>query len=229
MGNERFEEVLQGRIAQRPRWIKIAERLLWFWPRVVDASIWIDAKRDPTPFRAMTTGSHMLVDEVLAHAVSPNDRILDLGCNCGRHLAPLAEAGYRRLFGVDVNERAIEVMPDWFPVLRDVVTAKADFFQRYLSNTIDGAFDIVFSRGATVELVHPSYPLVKELTRVANRHVILLIEENGHAYPRFWTHEFAREGFVLTKLLRPVDPYLEQDLAADRNNSLMVYSRLSHN
>ena len=65
-------------------------------------------------------------------------------------------------------------------------------------------FDIVYTMGATIELVKPTFPLAKELSRVTTKYLILLIDENGHSYPRFWRLEFKNNGFSLrySKILK---------------------------
>jgi len=207
---------------------KALARFLWFWPRLVDAEVWVNEKNDPSPFRELTEDSAFLVDTVVEHSLVKDAGILDIGCNCGRHLAALADHGFSNLHGVDISSEAIRVMPEWFPQLDDKCDAKRGLIQGYLSKTPDGAFDIVFTRGATVELIHPSFPLVPELCRVARSYVILMIRENEHAYPRFWTYEFARRGFLLTQLVRPVQQMMT-DKAFGKGVSLLVFRRKPNN
>lgn len=204
---------------------KILRRVLWFWPRLVEARIWVDEKCDPAPFRELTPDSALLVMETFGRIKDPGDAILDIGCNCGRHLAALADLGCTNLYGVDVNGLALEVMWQWFPQLSGVCIAEKDLIQRYLNKCDSQKFDIVITRGATVELIHPSYPLVRELCRVSKSYVILLIQENAQGYSRFWTYEFARQGFQLTYLARPVSQMLKLggEKEYGQNASLLVY------
>jgi len=206
---------------------KILRRILWFWPRLVEARIWVDEKSDPSPFRELTADSRLLVSEAIGRISSANDAILDIGCNCGRHLAALADVGCTNLYGVDVNGAALDVMMQWFPQLSSVCSAEEDLMQRYLSKAEDQKFDMIITRGATVELIHPSYPLVRELARVTKSYVILLIQENNQGYSRFWTYEFARHGFQLTYLVRPISQMLDVGDAKEfgKNASLLVYRR----
>lgn len=201
-------------------------KLLWFWPRAIDAQRWITENADPAPYRHVTPDSRLLIDMVAERAAAPDAALLDIGCNCGRHLAALADQGFTNLHGIDINQRAIGVMSEWFPQLVGRHQAEAGLIQTYLPRQADRSFDIVFTRGATVELIHPSYPLVQELARVADRYVILMIQENMHGYPRLWTWEFLQNGFVLEKLLRPVQPELGAKATQETGTvSLLVYRR----
>lgn len=205
---------------------RILSRLLWFWPRAIDAQIWMHDYSDPTPYRVVTPDSRMLVDHVAERAASKDSALLDIGCNCGRHLAALADMGFTNLSGVDINTAALAIMPEWFPQLKDKARVRNELMQTYLLSQPDRGFDTVFTRGATIELVHPSFPLVRELCRVADAHVILMIQENAHGYPRLWTLEFLRHGFALEKLVRPVQK--DQGVAYDNNkaHTLLVYRRI---
>lgn len=205
---------------------RVLSRLLWFWPRAIDAQIWMRDYGDPSPYRVVTPDSRMLIDHVAERATSRTSALLDIGCNCGRHLAALADMGFVNLSGVDINPTALAVMSEWFPQLKGKVNIRNELMQTYLLSQPNRAFDTVFTRGATVELVHPSFPLVRELCRVAAAHVILMIQENAHSYPRLWSLEFLRHGFALEKLVRPVQR--EQGVAYDNNaaHTLLIYRRI---
>ena len=199
---------------------------LWFWPRITDAAIWVKGRegRRQNPFNYLEIDDQawILLNEVDRHAPDHETAILDLGCNSGRHLDQLWRRGYRNLTGVDGMGEALRIMGENFPQMTADAHIHHDLFQRLLTRQQDGAFDLVYSHGATVELVHPSFDIVRHLCRVTRRHVILLIDENQHAYPRFWQHEFRRNGFHLARGIRP----LGQDLESHGAVSLLVFQRI---
>ena len=204
-----------------PRWRKAFLKLVWFWPRLYEAEQWRDGElggcRNPEDYAEVTSAGKILMDEVIARIPDRQAPLLDLGCNCGRHLNYLQEVGYTNLFGVDISGSALNFMKQRFPDLKDVASVTCSTFQEYLAQCPSNSFQVVFTHGATVELVHPSFPLVRHITRVTRECVVFLIGENQHAYPRFWEREFDNHGFLLTKLLRPVEP--------GRYDSLMVFNR----
>lgn len=178
-------------------------RLLWFYPRVPDATYWTE-ERDPADYVQVSEDNRFLVDEVAGKASGFDAPILDMACNCGRHLHLLDEMGFSRLHGVDISKRAIDYMDYAFSGLSRRVKAEHSTIQEYLLRQESRAFEICFTLGATVELVHPSFPLVRELARVTQSYVILMIgEEMPFGYPRFWEYEFNRQGFIAEKVLRP--------------------------
>ncbi|GFM38103.1 class I SAM-dependent methyltransferase [Desulfovibrio psychrotolerans] len=196
-------------------------KVVWFWPRLIDAEQWRDAaignQRDPSHFVEMTPGATALVDAVTSTTPDMSAPILDLGCNSGRILNALREKGYSNLHGVDISQAAYEHMHKVFPELAQQVHYTVATFQKYLTEQPEKSIETIFSHGATVELVHPSFPLIKHLCRVSKTYVILYFYETEHSYPRFWEWEFNREGYYLCEARRPAGP--------NAPNSLLVFKR----
>ena len=228
--DDRWYDVSSGQELPERRWLnaRVSRRIdrilsrLGFWPSLGrgfgDVTYWSELNFGDH-YAKLQPSSYPLIDEIESRASSRDASILELGCNCGRHLHALVERGFTDLCGVDVSRSALNYMDIAFPGLRSRVQLSHMTFQQFLSRTQDNAYDIVFSHGATVEFVHPSFPLVKHLTRIAKDYVLLVITENGPNYPRFWTYEFERAGFVLVKLLRPC--------AEGSRTSLLVYRTIS--
>ncbi len=182
---------------------KILFKFFWFWPTLYRVRTWVNAGPDDghgyKKFINMDGKANVLMKEVVYFSSNKNNKILDLGCNVGRCLNYLKDRGYSDLYGVDVSIPAVNVMRDIFPNLYNVAHVETKTFQEFLLNSKDKYFDIIYTLGATVELVPPSFPLIKELTRVANKYVIFMISENGHWYSRFWEYEFSTHSFTLIK------------------------------
>lgn len=138
--------------------------------------------------------------------------ILDLGCNSGADLNLLHHDGWLNLSGVDAGRRAVELFQVEFPTTYSSSTITWDLFQRFLLRTANKSFDLTYSNGATIELVHPSFPIVSEICRVTSRRIILEIYEHGEPYPRHYVHQFKRAGFELTYALRPSNQRQESSL-----------------
>lgn len=172
-------------------------------------------------FNELDPASVVLMEEVMALAPDKNASLIDLGCNVGRHLNYLYQAGWHHLTGVDFSARAIEDMSVRYPELHRGIKTVAASFQEFLPKCED-SFDIVYSRGATFELVPPSFPLIRHVCRIAKTYVVIVIAEAGHAYPRYWEYEFARQGFELVHLKRPPAP----ESPDQQHLSLMTFKRL---
>jgi SAM-dependent methyltransferase len=137
--------------------------------------------------------------------VAPDKPILDLGCNCGFYLSQLRDAGFGNLAGVDISPAAIRYGREHFRL--DNVDLITGSFEEVLPDLHKAGrrFELTYSMGATLELVHPSFDLIGNICRVTDRYVVLIISEWGHAYPRFWEYEFNNNGFLLVKCITPYD------------------------
>lgn len=178
----------------------------WFWPTIADAEPWATASEETwyAPSTYIIPEPGPLLGRLME--TTPTDAsVLDLGCNSGANLNFLFQAGYRRLYGVDAGGRALQLFRDTFPDTWATADVKHDLFQHYLLNCPDGFVDVVHSNGATLELVHPSFPIVAEICRVSRDAVYLDILERGHAYPRKYIEQFRSHGFELIYCDRPLD------------------------
>lgn len=172
-------------------------------------------------FEGIDPASQAQMDEIMALVPDRHAAILDLGCNVGRHLDYLYRQGYRNLRGVDWSVTAIRDMAQRYPETHDNSQVASASFRDFLTSSGAEPVDLVYTRGATFELVHPGFPLIHHVCRIAKRYAVLVISEAGHAYPRFWEYEFAREGFELAHLRRPASR-----AAPEHNVSLMTFSRV---
>jgi SAM-dependent methyltransferase len=169
----------------------------------------------------------VLVNE-LNTRVSMKSSILDLGCNCGFYVSTLKKEGYENLSGIDISKNAIEYGKKNFDM--EGIDLTADSFQEALPRAVakNIRYDVVYSMGATIELVHPSFDIVKFICLCAKEYVILNIFEWGHDYPRFWEYEFNRHGFFLVKCIRPYNG-AELDKTIENIDSFLVFKRIKGN
>lgn len=198
-------------------------KLLFFWPTIVDADTWIDGDfgkyRDPSHFKDLRPGiDELLLKNVLEVASDKQSPILDLGCNSGRHVEYLYNNGMRNLSGVDVMKNALLYFKERCPDAYENSQTYHDFFQHFLRNTPDQKYEIVYTVGATIEIVHPSFDIIGEMCRVAQSYVIILVQEDYHSYPRFYVSEFERNNFELIDSQRPI---------GESTVSLLVFKKLN--
>ena len=186
---------------------KVRNRLRpWFWPFIGDAEPWASASEGgwypPSGYIIPEPGG--LLRRLLA-TTSPDESVLDLGCNSGANLNFLYQGGFRKLYGVDAGRQALNLFSQTFPETFASTQVTHDLFQHYLLQCPDRMVDVVHSNGATLELVHPSFPIVAQMCRIARSSVMVDISERGHAYPRYYISQFRYQGFELVYCERPVD------------------------
>jgi len=148
----------------------------------------------------------LLLKKEIGIYAEKNDKILDICCSVGRILNSLCEDKFFNLYGFDINKIAIDQSKKIFPKLKKAVLTCSSA-EEYLSSRASNEFDITFSMSASLELIPSHYPLLREISRVTKKYCICLIDENGHAYPRFWRYEFKKNYFTILKCYKFSDCY----------------------
>ena len=161
---------------------------IWFLPIDIQARYWhnitIKDNHNYHKYKKIDKRAKILLKAVIDCSNKKNDKILDLGSNVGRHLNYLTKKKFINLNGVDICKLSIDKSKKIFPKLKKI-NLRCSSFENYLVNSKNGEFDIIYTHGATIEMVKPTFPLVSELFRVSKKYIILLINENGHKFPVF--------------------------------------------
>lgn len=203
VNKEQYNDVLIGKYKKKSFAQKLLLKLLYFLPRLNDEKTWsqgdIGEYRDYSKFNKVISNIDKLTLDKVYELTPDNDLpVLDLGCNQGRCIRYLYKKGLRNLHGVDIMNSALKYFEEKYEEIYKDCKLECNFFQVYLNKINDNFFYNSFTIGATIELVHPSYDIIKELVRVTKKNIILLIQENEHWYPRFYLYEFKRNN---TKLI----------------------------
>jgi len=192
-----YEALLRGEYhAQRSFTRKVAQRSLWFWPRIDDAAGWAGAEIgghwSPSNYlRDKPTRPAQRVIDVLPRSAT----LMELACNSGCDLNFLYQAGFLGIQAVDVSGAALAAFKELFPEAWASASVSHDLLQRYLLAQASKSVDTIYSNGAALELLHPSFPVVREVCRVAQHGVVLELNPRSTGYPRDYIGQFRKEGF----------------------------------
>jgi SAM-dependent methyltransferase len=175
----------------------------WFMPHDYTYQYWhkanIYSKHYFSHYLTLDPKARILIKQVQKYS-STSNKILDLGCNVGRHLSELKKLGYSNLYGVDIGKIPIAKSKKIFLNLKRVKNVCSSF-EEYLFKTPNNFFNLIYTHGATIELIKPTFPLISQLHRVLDNggYLVFLIDENGHSYPRFWRYEFKLNNLSIVK------------------------------
>lgn len=121
-------------------------------------------------------------------------RILEIGCNAGRNLEGLRLAGYENLWGIEISERAIELMRRHYPGLNHAKIRIAPV-ENVIEDGVSDFFNLVFTM-AVLQHIHPSSEWVfAEMARITR--FLITIEDE---YTRGWRHKPRNYERVFSKL-----------------------------
>ena len=91
---------------------------------------------------------------------------------------------------------AVVQAKEHFPRLEDVKLVHANVVD-YFRTLDDKTFDWIYAHTATVELIHPAFDFASAFSRSVRKGVVMLLDEHGHKYPRFYRWKFARAGLAI--------------------------------
>ncbi len=127
-----------------------------------------------------------------------NPKILEIGCNAGRNLNALHEAGYTNLTAIEISDKAVQVLRQNYPRLKDV-EIKIGAAEELLTEFDDNSFDIVYTM-AVLQHIHPKSidRVISNICRVS-KSFCLIHECETHAewkhFPRSYRLGFMKFGF----------------------------------
>ena len=177
---------------------RLAQRALWFWPRIDDAAGWAEAEMGGhwSPDLYLRQNPTRPAQRVI-NVIPRSETLMELACNSGCDLNFVHQAGFTQVKGVDVSGQALVTFQEVFPEAWASAEISHDLFQRYLLNQPSKSVDTIYSNGCAIELVHPSFPIVREICRVARGNVILELDPYISGYTRDYVGQFRKRGFTI--------------------------------
>jgi SAM-dependent methyltransferase len=136
---------------------------------------------------------------ILSPLITKEDSILEIGCNSGRNLNHLWQAGYKNIRGIEISEHAVKRLRVEYPSLAtipvDIGPAELSI-QRYDRKSVDVIFTM-----SVLEHLHPdSRCLFREIARVAGKYVLAIEFRQGRRshiqYPWDIKSEFIAAGLT---------------------------------
>jgi len=146
--------------------------------------------------------SNVLVGLIEELIISPGASILELGCNVGRNLECLYQAGYKNLIGLDISTEAFEQMAKSYPKLFSIChtyKCSIEHWSKLPDRTL--VEDVIFTM-ATLMHLHPDSEWVFE--KIAERCIYLITIEaetqnTSNTVPRNYKDVFESLGMVQIK------------------------------
>ena len=145
-----------------------------------------------------------LLDQVKART-NTGDSVIDLGCNVGRDLNELWNAGYRSLTGVEIGLAPVRAMREVFPEM----AAGARIVNKSMDEAIrefwDAEFKLVYTHGSLISLNAGKQSVFDHMCRITQRWIITVENEwNPVLFPRDFSKVFTDRGMrqVYSEIIR---------------------------
>ena len=111
----------------------------------------------------------------LEETVGRDAAVLEVGCSAGRHLACLHDAGFRNLWGVDINASALTVLAHNYPALAEDAQFRTAAIEDAVEAFEAGQFDAVYAV-ETLQHLHPDSAWVFEALAGLTDDVLVTVE-----------------------------------------------------
>lgn len=111
--------------------------------------------------------------------IPKKSRILEIGSGVGRNLNFLAERNFRNLTGIEINRRAVEIMPTIYPLMNTIgATLIIGPAEEGTATLADDSYDLVLAT-STLAHIHPKgESLFRRMVRLS-RNLILVFENEA--------------------------------------------------
>lgn len=155
---------------------------------------WLNNKKAERYADAAPERSEFLVEKI-GEYLPTSAKIFEVGCNAGRNLHFLHQAGYRNLEAVELSPRAVDYLRERFPDLSDVpiqVMPVEDVAKTWRENQ----FDLTFSMAVLLH-IHPRSEWVFRKMAKASKMVFTIeaeTSERWHIFPRNYEEVFTSFG-----------------------------------
>ena len=131
----------------------------------------------------------------------------ELGCNVGRNLHFLHEAGFGPLGAIEINSEALQELQRAFPHLAAATTLINGTLEDELPQVADNSYDVVFSVAVLEHVHYDSDWLLPHVVRVARQLVITVENEydiSDRTFPRNYQKALEPHGARQVDTVSPV-------------------------
>ncbi len=110
---------------------------------------------------------------------SKDDKILELGCNVGRNLHYLHNAGYKNLTGLDINGKALELGRELYPDTVAKLPLVCSSIEDYFAYPNLEHFDVIFTMAVLMHIHPSSVWIMGSMVVNADKYIITAEDEIG--------------------------------------------------
>jgi SAM-dependent methyltransferase len=143
-----------------------------------------------------------LVVSTLERYILKKDMILEIGCGTGRNLVALKKAGYKKLTGIELSPKTVEVGKEHFPEYKKIQLLIGPV-EKMIEEV--GEFDVIFTSGLLMH-IPPEHEWLFERIAQKARKLIMVNEGESprafseHAWNRNYQDIFERLGWTQVEM-----------------------------
>lgn len=149
-----------------------------------------DAINSPDSYATADPHRSELLRSLVQRYSRTESKALEIGCNVGRNLEHLRQAGYTALSGIEISPAAVEALQKTYPELAAMATIHLGAVEEILPSLPTDSFDVAYTL-AVLEHIHSDSEWVfAHIVRVAP--VIVTIEDEHERSHRHFPRNYRK-------------------------------------
>jgi len=145
---------------------------------------------------------------IVKRYLNHEDSILEVGCNVGRNMQFLFDAGFRNLSAVEISAKALELMKLKFPIIAKSSRIYNSTIEDWVQSNSSLQFDLIFAM-AVLEHIHwESDWVFSSLSKMSKKYLVVIEDEwqvsNRH-FPRNYKDIFENLGMTQLEEINCID------------------------
>jgi len=129
--------------------------------------------------------SKFLVEIIKSYITDFDVKILEIGCNVGRNLNYLFQAGYKNLSGIEINGEAIKLMKKHYFEMAKNTQIYVGSVEDLIQNFGDKEFDVVFTMAVFQHIHSDSTFIFPHVARITKHLLVTIEDEKGVSWRHF--------------------------------------------
>lgn len=123
--------------------------------------------------------------KIMKPYANSNEKILEIGCNVGRNLNFLFLEGFKKLEGIEINQKAVQLLNQSYPEMVRYAKIYNLPVEEIIKEFKDCEFGIVFTM-AVLEHIHTdSEWIFTEMVRITEKYLITIEDERALSWRHF--------------------------------------------
>ncbi|MGQ0553991.1 MAG: class I SAM-dependent methyltransferase [Planctomycetota bacterium] len=163
-----------------------------------------DGENQPEGYLGAGPGRTKFLLSIVPRYLDKQSTILEVGCNAGRNLKGLHEAGYTRLSAIEINPAAVALFKQSLPQVAKTTTIHNAPVEEVIKTFKPRSFDGIYTM-AVLEHIHPDSDWIfAEMARVVNKALITIEDERNRAFaniPRNYQQVFEKHGLKQAEVI----------------------------
>jgi SAM-dependent methyltransferase len=123
--------------------------------------------------------------QVAQSVATPQSSVLEIGCNVGRNLNYLFEAGFHKLTGIEISDNAVRLLKASYPEMAQNSALHCCPIEDIIKTFSDRQFDFVFTMAVLEHIHFESEWIFGEIARIAGKHLFIYEDEGCQSWRHF--------------------------------------------